>query len=104
MKAKLPLLSALLLTLFSGSGFAKDANSLGPISLEQTFASPPSAANDTARPRFSWSTEDPAFVSTTYGKYRDDERKHSTVGLRFKIDELNTLARNETRGAHAPCK
>lgn len=50
MKAKIPLLSALLLTLLSGSGFAKDADSVGRLSLEQAFASPPA----TARPFVHW--------------------------------------------------
>jgi hypothetical protein len=49
MKAKLPLFSILLLPLLSGSGFAKDADSVGPIFLEQAFASPPATANDSER-------------------------------------------------------
>jgi hypothetical protein len=35
---------------------------------------------------------DGTVVATTYGKYWDDERKHSIVSVRFKMSEIDALA------------
>lgn len=45
---------------------------------------------------------DGTVVSTTYGKYWNDSRKHSIVSTRFHVEELDALAHTQPQGSQAP--